>query len=112
LLRRGLPDIVRRTAELTPRPQIALTTNGIGLDRLAGPLTDAGLDRVNVSLDTLDRDTFKRLAYPDRLDDVLKGLAAAQEAGPEPVKVNAVLLRAVNDHEAVPLLHFCHDRGH
>ncbi|HLV74750.1 MAG TPA: GTP 3',8-cyclase MoaA [Vulgatibacteraceae bacterium] len=112
LLRRGLPDIVRRTAELTPRPQISLTTNGIGLDRLAGPLTDAGLDRVNVSLDTLDRDTFKRLAYRDRLDDVLKGLAAAQDAGLEPVKVNAVLMRDVNDHEAVPLLRYCLDRGY
>src|SRR5690606_29645238 len=112
LLRRGLPDIVRRTAELTPRPQIPLTTNGIGLDRLAGPLTDAGLDRVNVSLDTLDRDTFKRLAHRDRLDDVLKGLAAAQDAGLEPVKVNAVLMRDVNDHEAVPLLRYCLDRGY
>ncbi|TQM69417.1 cyclic pyranopterin phosphate synthase [Actinomadura hallensis] len=112
LLRRGLPDIVRRTAELTPRPQISLTTNGIGLDRLAGPLTDAGLDRVNVSLDTLDRDTFKRLAHRDRLDDVLKGLAAAQDAGLEPVKVNAVLMRDVNDHEAVPLLRYCLDRGY
>ncbi|MFS2291900.1 MAG: GTP 3',8-cyclase MoaA [Actinomadura sp.] len=112
LLRRGLPDIVRRTAELTPRPRISLTTNGIGLDRLAGPLADAGLDRVNVSLDTLDRDTFKRLAHRDRLDDVLEGLAAAQDAGLEPVKVNAVLMRGVNDHEAVPLLRYCLDRGY
>ncbi|MFC5187406.1 GTP 3',8-cyclase MoaA [Actinomadura harenae] len=112
LLRRGLPDLVRRTVELEPRPRVSLTTNGIGLARLAGPLADAGLDRVNVSLDTLDRETFKRLAHRDRLPDVLAGLAAAREAGLRPVKVNAVLMRGVNDHEAVPLLRWCLERGY
>ncbi|MEU5880759.1 GTP 3',8-cyclase MoaA [Spirillospora sp. NPDC047279] len=112
LLRRGIAGIVARTAGLAPRPQVSLTTNGIGLDRLAGPLAEAGLDRVNVSLDTLDRDTFKRLAHRDRLDDVLKGLAAAAAAGLTPVKVNAVLMRGVNDHEAVPLLRYCLDHGY
>lgn len=112
LLRRGLPDLVRRTAELRPRPQIMLTTNGIGLDRLAVPLREAGLDRVNVSLDTLDRETFVRLAHRDRLDDVLAGLAAAAETGLAPVKVNAVLMRGVNDQEAVPLLRFCLEHGY
>jgi cyclic pyranopterin phosphate synthase len=112
LLRRGLPDIVARTAALTPRPEISLTTNGIGLARLAGPLRDAGLDRINVSLDTLDEATFVRLARRNRLTDVLAGLAAAAEAGLIPVKVNAVLMRDVNDHEAVDLLQFCLDRGY
>lgn len=112
LLRRGLPEIVRGTAELAPRPQISLTTNGIGLDRLAAPLAEAGLDRVNVSLDTLDRDTFKRLAHRDRLDDVLQGMAAARAAGLTPVKVNAVLMRDVNDHEAAPLLRYCLEHGY
>src|SRR5690349_12309347 len=101
LLRRGLVDIVARTAALTPRPEISLTTNGIGLARLAGPLRAAGLDRINVSLDTLDDATFVRLARRDRLADVLAGIAAAAEAGLTPVKVNAVLMRGVNDHEAV-----------
>ncbi len=101
LLRRGLADIVRRTAEPAPRPQISLTTNGIGLDRLAAPLAAAGLDRVNVSLDTLDRETFRRLAHRDRLEDVLRGLAAARAAGLEPVKINTVLMRGINDGEAV-----------
>ena len=77
LLRRGLPGIVARAAALRPRPELSVTTNGIGLDRLAGPLRAAGLDRVNVSLDTLRPDTFKTLALRDRLDDVLRGLAAA-----------------------------------
>ncbi|GAA2452912.1 GTP 3',8-cyclase MoaA [Actinomadura vinacea] len=112
LLRRGIADIVRRTAELSPRPQISVTTNGIGLARLAAPLADAGLDRVNVSLDTLDAEVFKRLAHRDRLADVLAGLAAARAAGLLPVKVNAVLMRGVNDHEAVPLLRYCLDQGY
>ena len=112
LLRRGLPDIVARTAALTPRPEISLTTNGIGLARLAGPLRDAGLDRINISLDTLDEGTFVRLARRNRLADVLAGLAAAAEAGLTPVKVNAVLMRDVNDHEAVDLLRFCLEHGY
>jgi molybdenum cofactor biosynthesis protein A len=112
LLRRNLTGIVERTAALRPRAEISLTTNGIGLARLAGPLADAGLDRVNVSLDTIDRDIFKQLANRDRMDDVLAGLAAADAAGLRPVKVNAVLMRGVNDHEAVPLLRFCLDHGY
>ncbi|MEW2359620.1 GTP 3',8-cyclase MoaA [Spirillospora sp. NPDC029432] len=112
LLRRGIADIVRRTTALEPRPQVSLTTNGIGLERLAGPLAEAGLDRVNVSLDSLDRAVFKRLAHRDRLPDVLAGLAAARDAGLLPVKVNAVLMRGVNEGEAVPLLRFCLDNGY
>jgi GTP 3',8-cyclase len=109
LLRRGLPGIVAATAALRPRPEISLTTNGIGLARLAEPLRDAGLDRINVSLDTLSRETFVTLARRDRLPDVLAGLAAAAAAGLAPVKVNTVLMRGVNDHEAVSLLQFCLD---
>ncbi len=112
LLRRELVDIVARTAGLHPRPHVSLTTNGIGLARLAEPLASAGLDRVNVSLDTLDRETFRKLAHRDRLADVLDGLVAADAAGLRPVKVNTVLMRGVNDHEAVPLLRYCLERGY
>lgn len=112
LLRRELPQIVAAAAALRPRPQLTLTTNGIGLARLAGVLVEAGLDRVNVSLDTLDREVFIRLAHRDRLQDVLDGLAAAQAAGLTPVKVNAVLMRGINDTEAVPLLRYCLERGY
>jgi cyclic pyranopterin phosphate synthase len=112
LLRKGLVGIVARTAELTPRPQISLTTNGIGLSRLAAPLQEAGLDRVNVSLDTIRPETFVQLARRDRLKDVLEGLVAAQRAGLTPVKVNAVLMRGVNDTEAPELLQFCLDHGY
>jgi GTP 3',8-cyclase len=107
LLRRGLPSIIARTAALRPRPEISLTTNGIGLERLAGTLRAAGLDRINVSLDTLRPAVFRELSMRDRLDDVLAGLAGAAAAGLTPVKVNAVLMRGVNDGEAVPLLRFC-----
>jgi GTP 3',8-cyclase len=112
LLRRGLPGIVARTAALRPRPEISLTTNGIGLTRLAGPLAEAGLDRINVSLDTLRPEVFRSLAQRDRLADVLAGLAAAAAAGLAPVKVNAVLMRGVNGDEAAPLLRFCLQHGY
>jgi GTP 3',8-cyclase len=112
LLRRGLPGIVARTAALSPRPEISLTTNGIGLARLAGALRQAGLDRLNVSLDTLSPETFATLTRRHRLPDVLTGLAAAATAQLTPVKVNAVLIRGINDHEATPLLRFCRDRGY
>jgi GTP 3',8-cyclase len=112
LIRRGLPAIIARTAALQPRPEISLTTNGIGLARLAVPLAAAGLDRLNVSLDTLSRQTFITLARRDRLTDVLTGLTAAAQAGLNPVKVNAVLMRGINDHEASELLRFCLDRGY
>ncbi|GII65979.1 GTP 3',8-cyclase [Sphaerisporangium krabiense] len=112
LLRRELPEIVARTAALRPRPRLSITSNGIGLARLAAPLAAAGLDRVNVSLDTLDRDTFVRLAHRDRLADVLAGLAAAAEAGLRPVKINTVLMRGVNEHEAAPLLRHCLEHGY
>ena len=112
LLRRGLPGIIERVAALDPRPETSLTTNGIGLERLAGPLRAAGLDRINVSLDTLTADVFVQLARRDRLEDVLAGLAAATEAGLAPVKVNAVLMRGINDHEASALLRFCLAQGY
>ena len=112
LLRRGLPGIVARTGALRPRPEISVTTNGIGLDRLAGPLAEAGLDRINVSLDTLRPAVFTELARRDRLADVLRGLAAAAAAGLIPVKVNAVLMRGINDGEAPALLRFCLEHGY
>ena len=112
LLRRGLPGIVARTGALRPRPEISVTTNGIGLDRLAGPRAEAGLDRINVSLDTLRPAVFTELARRDRLADVLRGLAAAAAAGLIPVKVNAVLMRGINDGEAPALLRFCLEHGY
>lgn len=112
LLRRTLVDVVAGIAGLRPRPTIAMTTNGIGLDRLAAPLAAAGLDRVNVSLDTVDRDEFVALTRRDRLADVEAGLKAAADAGLTPVKVNAVAMRGVNDGDVADLLAWCLDRGY
>ncbi|MBA2531227.1 MAG: GTP 3',8-cyclase MoaA [Nocardioidaceae bacterium] len=112
LLRRGLVGLVAATAALRPRPTIALTSNGLGLARTAQSLAQAGLDRVNVSLDTVRSDTFEQITRRDRLADVMSGLAAAHNAGLRPVKVNAVLLRGVNDDQAAELLGWCLERGY
>ncbi|GAA3847875.1 GTP 3',8-cyclase MoaA [Saccharothrix violaceirubra] len=112
LLRPRLEDVIAAVAALTPRPRLSLTTNGVTLARRAAGLVAAGLDRVNVSLDTLDPARFRDLTRRDRLDDVLAGLAAAHAAGLAPVKVNSVLMRGVNEDEAVPLLRFCLDNGY
>jgi len=112
LVRRGLVDIVRRTAALQPRPETSLTTNALGLARTAEALAAAGLDRVNVSLDTIRPEHFREITRRDRLDDVVAGLDAAARAGLGPVKVNAVLLRGVNDDQAPELLRWCLDRGY
>lgn len=112
LLRPGLVSIVAACAELAPRPELSLTTNGVGLARTARALREAGLDRVNVSLDTLDEQAFHTLTRRRRHQDVLDGLAAAERAGLTPVKLNAVLMRGVNDHEAPELLAWCLERGY
>jgi GTP 3',8-cyclase len=116
LIRPGVVGLVQRLAGLRlpdgGRVELSLTTNGLGLVRMAGPLARAGLHRVNVSLDTVDRETFARLTRRDRLDDVLAGMAAARDAGLRPVKVNAVLMRGVNDHQAPDLLAFCLREGY
>ncbi|MBA2508725.1 MAG: GTP 3',8-cyclase MoaA [Nocardioidaceae bacterium] len=112
LLRRGLVGIVSRVAGLAPRPRIAMTTNALGLARSALALASAGLDRINVSLDSVRADTFATVTRRDRLADVIAGLDAARAAGLEPVKVNAVLLRGLNDVEAPELLRWCIAHGY
>ncbi|MEH1101015.1 GTP 3',8-cyclase MoaA [Micromonospora sp. CPCC 205561] len=112
LIRPGLVGIVAAVAALEPRPRISLTTNGIGLDRLAPALRAAGLDRVNVSLDTLHPERFTLLTRRPRLADVLAGLAGAAAAGLTPVKINSVLMRGVNDGESPELLRFALAHGY
>ncbi|QOV41579.1 GTP 3',8-cyclase MoaA [Streptomyces ferrugineus] len=104
LLRPGLVGIVERVAALDPRPRMSLTTNGIGLKHTATALKAAGLDRVNVSLDTLRPEVFRTLTRRDRHQDVLDGIAAARAAGLTPVKVNSVLMPGLNEDEAPDLL--------
>ncbi|PWJ49011.1 cyclic pyranopterin phosphate synthase [Quadrisphaera granulorum] len=108
LLRRGLESIVAATSALRTAhgsaPETSLTTNALGLTRRAAGLAQAGLTRVNASLDTLQPERFARITHRDRLPDVLAGLRAAADAGLGPIKVNAVLLRGINDDEAPDLL--------
>ena len=111
LIRPGLPGLVARLAALEPRPALSLTTNGVALGRLAVPLAQAGLDRVNVSLDTLDPELFRTLTRRDRHARVVAGIDAALAAGLGPVKINTVLMRGVNDHEAAELLRWSLERG-
>ncbi len=88
-----LVELVAGLAALTPRPELSLTTNAVTLDGVAVALVEAGLDRVNISLDTLDPARFHELTRRDRLADVLVGIKAAAAAGLDPVKINAVLAR-------------------
>ena len=111
LLRRGLEDVIAASAALAPRPDISLTTNGVGLARRAEALAAAGVNRLNVSLDTVRRERFAAITRRDRLADVVDGMTAARAAGLHPVKINTVLLRGVNDDEAVDLLRFAVARG-
>ncbi|HEU4812537.1 MAG TPA: GTP 3',8-cyclase MoaA [Nocardioides sp.] len=104
LVRRGLVDIVRRTRAIDAALELSITTNALGLARNAAALAEAGLNRVNVSLDTVRADTFHQITRRDRFDDVVEGLEAARRAGLGPIKLNAVLLRDVNDDQAAELL--------
>ncbi len=110
LLRHDLVEIVAQTAGLRPRPDIALTTNAIGLAERAAALASAGLDRVNVSLDSLDAATYARVTRRPLLHRALAGIDAARAAGLG-VKVNAVLVPGVNEHEAADLLAWALDAG-
>jgi cyclic pyranopterin phosphate synthase len=112
LLRRGLASIVAATKAMPGSPRTAITTNALGLSRTAHALAAAGLDRVNVSLDTTDPEMFHRITLRDRFHDVVAGLEAAAEAGLAPVKINAVLLRGLNEDEGPTLLRWCMERGY
>jgi cyclic pyranopterin phosphate synthase len=107
LLAKHLDEIIAATAALRPRPELALTTNGVMLAKRGEALARAGLDRVNVSLDSVDHLRFAAITRRDRLPDVLAGLAAAHAAGLRPVKVNAVLEPLTGLDDAVSLVRFC-----
>ena len=104
LLRPDIVEIVSRINAITNAPTLTMTTNALTLEKVAKPLVDAGLTRINISLDTLDRDRFKLMTHRDRIDDVFAGIKAAQDAGINPIKINAVLLKGVNADEAPALL--------
>jgi len=104
LLRPDIVEIVARINAIKDAPKLSMTTNGLALAKLAKPLVDAGLERINISLDTLDRERFKTLTFRDRIHDVFAGIEAAREAGLQPLKINSVLLKGINDDESVALV--------
>jgi GTP 3',8-cyclase len=104
LIRRDVVEIIERIHRTSPQAELSMTTNGIGLEKLAESLATAGLHRVNVSLDSIRPDAFAELTRRNRLPQVLAGLRTAKAAGLTPIKVNAVLMRGVNDDQAVELL--------
>jgi cyclic pyranopterin phosphate synthase len=109
LLRTDILDIVNRISPYLD--DVSLTTNAVKLAPLAGPLKAAGLDRVNISLHTINPETYKKICGTDDLAEVLAGLEAATAAGLQPIKVNMVLLKGVNDDELPEMLRFVSEKG-
>ena len=115
LLRRGLDDIIAAaSACIGPagRPELSLTTNGLGLDKRIDRLARAGLDRVNISVDSLDPVRYAQLTRRDRLPDLLRGIAAADRESLRPLKLNSVIMRGMNEADIVPLALFSLQRGY
>ena len=103
LVRPGIVELVRMLALVPGVDDLAMTTNGVLLARYAAALAEAGLRRVNVSLDTLRPERFQRITRRGRLEDVLAGIEAARQVGLEPIKINTVVMRGMNDDEVVNL---------
>jgi cyclic pyranopterin phosphate synthase len=112
LVRADLIDIISALRQAHPELPISMTTNGVGLDKKAAALKAAGLSRINVSLDSLHEETFAKLTRRPFLNRVLAGVDAAWAAGLGPVKLNAVLMRGINDTESPALLAWALDRGY
>ncbi|GAP58107.1 cyclic pyranopterin monophosphate synthase [Arthrobacter sp. Hiyo1] len=112
LVRADLVDIITALRQAHPDLPISMTTNGVGLDKKAAALKQAGLTRINVSLDSLHEETFTKLTRRPFLDKVLAGVDAARAAGLGPVKINAVLMRGINDAESPELLAWALERGY
>ena len=112
LVRADLIDIIAALRKAHPELPISMTTNGVGLDKKAAALKAAGLTRINVSLDSLHEETFTKLTRRPFLDRVLAGVDAAWAAGLGPVKINAVLMRGINDAESPSLLAWALERGY
>ncbi len=102
-LRKNVVEIVREISATEGIKSVSMTTNGVLLSKLAQPLADAGLERVNISIDTLDPGKFKRLTRWGNVNEVLDGINAAEDAGLTPVKLNAVIVTGYNENDAVPL---------
>ena len=103
-VRANLPDLINRLSQLPV--DLSMTTNGVTLPLMAEKLRAAGLNRINISLDSLDRDRFKDLTRRDNLQQVLEGIEAAKAAGFDPVKINMVVMKGINDDEILDFVEF------
>ena len=111
LLRKGLPDLIALLRTIPNLDEIALTTNGLLLDKLAMPLFVAGLNRITISLDTLNESTFEKMSRRKGLRQVLDGIASTSAAGFKNISINTVLVRDINDKELISLVDFSHQNG-
>jgi len=111
LVRNGLIELAQELNKLPGLRELVMTSNGVLLDKFAQQLKNAGVSRLNISIDSLKQDRFKSLTRFGQLDDVLRGIEAAQEAGFEKIKLNAVILNGFNDDEVLPLTQFAVDKG-
>jgi cyclic pyranopterin phosphate synthase len=111
-VRADLPTLVRMFREVGPDLDISITTNGVLLDRLAGPLAEAGIDRATVSCDSLLRHRFAEMTRRDALEKVLAGLRAAEAAGLTPIKINCVVIGGTNDGEVVDFARWARETGY
>ena len=109
LVRRGILTLIRLIRGIDPSLELSITTNGSLLADMAADLKEAGLDRLNISLDSLNPDTFHTITRCGELGDVLSGIGAAMRAGFEHIKINAVLIGGVNDTDASDLIHLTRD---
>ena len=111
LVRNGIVDLANSISKLSGLRELVMTSNGVLLDKFAQPLVDAGVSRINISIDSLRADRFKTLTRFGSLDDVLRGIAAAKAAGFQRIKLNAVVLKGINDDEVIDLAKFAVDEG-
>ncbi len=111
LVRRDLPVLIERLSAIPGVQDLALTTNGVLLPQLAEPLYRAGLRRINVHLDTLDRDRFRQITRRDDFDRVMEGLALCRRLGYAPIKLNAVAVKGLNEPDIVPMARFARANG-
>ncbi|MFT5571873.1 MAG: cyclic pyranopterin phosphate synthase [Cryomorphaceae bacterium] len=111
LVRNGVLELAQELSRLDGLRELVMTTNGVLLDKFAKPMVDAGISRINISIDSLRHDRFKTLTRFGNLDDVLRGIDVAREAGFKKIKLNAVVLKGINDDEVIELTQFSVDKG-
>ncbi|MEX2427078.1 MAG: GTP 3',8-cyclase MoaA [Bacteroidales bacterium] len=111
LVRKGLPALVKMLSEIPKIEDISLTTNGVLLSKMAVDLKNAGLQRVNISLDTLNPAKFEQITRLGNVEDVLRGIDAALEAGIHPIKINFVKIQGMNDEDSGEVKQFCEKKG-